>query len=417
MTVRSAFSRRLDGLRPILVTAAMVSVALAVFAAASSTDLSQLVATSPDPDRELPPTSNRATSSTVRPSDAEVAETSPAPTDPERSGPETSDRVTTTTDADPQRKVAAETTVPTSTPVSEPEPVDDDESPPTTGTDPTTASTTPTTASIGDDPSTTASTPTTAGSTGTESSGGSTGDLDQAVDPTTGDAEARPSGGGAESDGSTAGDAVFAGAPSDDSGLSLTTVIAWLIALIGLLGVLSLLVPAVRSLAERWDRRDRGVSWWRALLRLFTGRDRPDDEAEDDLAPTPAALDPIVVLDRLRQELEREPHPRQAVRRAYAAAESGFGNPDLARHSTETPSRYLVRTLGSIGQDGPGGEHLHRADNRTPTGRHAALTGLTELFLLARYSDHAVTEDMRGEAIEAVLELRSQYRRPVAVSP
>lgn len=417
MTVRSASTRRLAGLRPLLATAVVVSIGLALFAAASSSDVSELVATSPDPGGPPSPTSTTATvpsegstatslrapSSTVTTADVVPTEVTPQPAEADRSDPEPSDGRSTTTSvparsepsaAQPTESSSAATTPTTALRSDEPDDgEEEEEASPTTVEDRSTAST-----GAGDEP---------------DRSAGTTAEGDQA-DPSTVGAGDPSSAGGADGGGTATGDALAAERASDDSGLSLQTVVSWLIAVLGALGVASLLVPAFRSLAERWGRRDRSDSWWRALLRLLVGRDRPDSDPDGELVARPVVLDPIVVLDRLRQELEGEPHPRQAVRRAYAAAESGFGNPDLARRSTETPGRYLVRTLGSIGETPAGGQR-RRGGEPTAGGSHAALSGLTELFLLARYSDHAVTEDMRHEAIEAVLELRSHYRRTEAV--
>ena len=97
-------------------------------------------------------------------------------------------------------------------------------------------------------------------------------------------------------------------------------------------------------------------------------------------------------LDRLRKELETEADPRLAIRRAYAAVESGFGNDALARQSSETPGDYLGRSLARI------------------EGAEDDLARLTELFTIARYSRHPVTEDMRLGAIESVMALRARYR-------
>lgn len=177
-------------------------------------------------------------------------------------------------------------------------------------------------------------------------------------------------------------------------------------------------VGASSPAAVAADRPGAGTNWLRLLLivtlavaasialryllRAIVGllRQRAGHGASaggDGPAPTPAARHPAII-DRLRHELETERDARLAVRRAYAAAESGFGNPDLARREAETPSAYLRRVLRSVPDD------------------DRSLARLTELFVLARYSDHDITEDMRRAAIESVLALRSRYRAAPAVA-
>jgi hypothetical protein len=176
-------------------------------------------------------------------------------------------------------------------------------------------------------------------------------------------------------------------AETGSDGMSLASRLAavphWAVAAAGGLVAILLLGGAVRSIVNR------------------TGPES-DPSTDTDLAGMGPVVDAtqatkVGALDRLRRELEQEPHPRQAIRKAYAVVEGGFGNPELARRQSESPSHYLWRTLGTV----DGCEHL--------------LGELTTLFMLARYSRHPISEEMRLAAIDAVVGLRSRYRLAEAV--
>jgi len=93
----------------------------------------------------------------------------------------------------------------------------------------------------------------------------------------------------------------------------------------------------------------------------------------------------------LIDELNEGDSPRYAIQRAYAAVETGFGAPDLARKPAETPLRYLDRIFG-------------RHQSIQPP-----LERLTDLFQQARFSNEPVDEAMRAEAIHALVEIREYY--------
>jgi hypothetical protein len=146
--------------------------------------------------------------------------------------------------------------------------------------------------------------------------------------------------------------------------------------------VLVLLVVAVRSLFRSRGHDEDGDA----------GTVADGDDPANTPVESVAQAARVGALDRLRRELEQEPNPRQAIRKAYAVVEGGFGNPELARRRSESSSGYLRRTLGAV----EGSEQL--------------LGELTALFMLARYSNHPISEDMRLSAIDAVVGLRSRYR-------
>jgi hypothetical protein len=100
-------------------------------------------------------------------------------------------------------------------------------------------------------------------------------------------------------------------------------------------------------------------------------------------AATEAAVD--VSLDALR----REPDPRRAVIAAYAAMERALSAAGLGRHRSEAPLEYLRRVLI---------EHS-RAPEEVRT--------ITDLFQVAKFSQHPVDEGMRAGAISALEQIRS----------
>lgn len=135
-------------------------------------------------------------------------------------------------------------------------------------------------------------------------------------------------------------------------------------------------------------------------LRRRSDEDDFDDGLDDpleaiDLQPGSTGW----TLERLRAELESEPDPRVAIRRAYSVVETGFGaGGGLARRRTETPLQYLERTLGTIG------------------GNTQPMRTLTGLFLLARYSNRPINDAMRAAAIAAVVDLQMSYRQAEGVA-
>jgi hypothetical protein len=137
--------------------------------------------------------------------------------------------------------------------------------------------------------------------------------------------------------------------------------------------------------------------------RLVSADDlRPDVAPPDGLlvgapsAPDVRALPPEEVaailedaLGYLRADLE----PRLAVRCAYAAVAGGLGRYELGRRPAETELEFLGRQISGLADATTG---------RSAGDRGQALTRLTELFEVARFSDQRIDEDMRAEALAAV---------------
>jgi hypothetical protein len=92
------------------------------------------------------------------------------------------------------------------------------------------------------------------------------------------------------------------------------------------------------------------------------------------------------------EELETDTDPRRAVIAAYARMERALARVGLPREPHEAALEYLDRLLGLL-------------DVRTP-----AVSLLTELFQLAKFSDHVIDADMQREAIRALAEVRDDLR-------
>ena len=111
--------------------------------------------------------------------------------------------------------------------------------------------------------------------------------------------------------------------------------------------------------------------------------------------PTPVADLPLELAGALEaglQELESAADPRGAVLLAYARMERALAEHGLPRQQSETHLEYLERALRGL-----------RASPRS-------LRRLTDLFELARYSQHEVRPTDRSAAETALAQLRDELR-------
>ena len=92
------------------------------------------------------------------------------------------------------------------------------------------------------------------------------------------------------------------------------------------------------------------------------------------------------------EELETDTDPRRAVIAAYARMERALARVGLPRAPHEAALEYLDRLLGLLDVRGP------------------AVSRLTELFQLAKFSDHVIDAGMQREAIRALVEVRDDLR-------
>jgi hypothetical protein len=101
-------------------------------------------------------------------------------------------------------------------------------------------------------------------------------------------------------------------------------------------------------------------------------------------------------LDDSLDDLRRDPDVRRAIIAAYARMERALGYAGVPRKPSEAPYEYLERSL--VGLD---------------ASAHAARR-LTDLFERAKFSQHEPAESMRDEAIDALVAVRDELRRPDA---
>jgi uncharacterized protein DUF4129 len=98
-------------------------------------------------------------------------------------------------------------------------------------------------------------------------------------------------------------------------------------------------------------------------------------------------------LRRSLADLESERDARLAVRRAYARMEESLGAIELSRAPDETPVEFTGRVLRVLGVSA------------------AAASQLTDLFEIARFSEHAMDEDDRRRAIASVRRVEAEVAR------
>jgi hypothetical protein len=114
-------------------------------------------------------------------------------------------------------------------------------------------------------------------------------------------------------------------------------------------------------------------------------RSRPDALTPEQLQALRAALDEAI------EDLRRDPDPRRAVVAAYARMEKALSAYGLPRRPAEAPYEYLRRIGRELEAEEP-------------------VAALTELFEVAKFSEHAVDERMRGRAIDALTAVRREVR-------
>ena len=165
---------------------------------------------------------------------------------------------------------------------------------------------------------------------------------------------------------------VFPGTPSpgapttgSEAGSSYEPEVAWL----PVLAVLALAATA-------------GAAAFLAARRRTAG---PTDE--DALAEAVVA-----VLEDTLDDLRAEADSRRAVIAAYARLERVLAAHGLPRRVSETPEEYLARILVDL-----------EVDRR-------AVRRLTDLFTRAKFSQHEVDLGMKGDAIDALEQVRDELR-------
>jgi hypothetical protein len=105
-----------------------------------------------------------------------------------------------------------------------------------------------------------------------------------------------------------------------------------------------------------------------------------------------------LALDESLDDLRSEPDLRRAIIAAYARMERALAAVGIPRRPSEAPLEYLQRALNTLDTSA------------------AASTRLTDLFEWAKFSHHEPDQSMRDEAIDALVAVRDELRRPAAAA-
>lgn len=101
-----------------------------------------------------------------------------------------------------------------------------------------------------------------------------------------------------------------------------------------------------------------------------------------------------LALDESLDDLRNEPDLRRAIIAAYARMERALAEAGTPRLPAEAPLEYLVRALRDLDTSA------------------LAVIRLTDLFEWAKFSQHEPESRMRDEAIDALVAVRDELRRP-----
>jgi hypothetical protein len=102
--------------------------------------------------------------------------------------------------------------------------------------------------------------------------------------------------------------------------------------------------------------------------------------------------DMVSAIETSIEDLRRERDARRAVIAAYAAMERTLARHGLARHRSEAPVEYLGKILRGLRV------------------RESAVVTLTRLFEYAKFSRHPIDDEMKEEAIEALIAIRDDLQ-------
>src|SRR5947207_4898169 len=108
--------------------------------------------------------------------------------------------------------------------------------------------------------------------------------------------------------------------------------------------------------------------------------------------------DMLSAIETTIDDLRSERNARRAVIAAYASMERTLATHGLARHRSEAPLEYLANILRGLRV------------------RESAVRSLTSLFEYAKFSGHEVDEQMKEEAIDALIAIRDDLQRDEAAA-
>lgn len=150
------------------------------------------------------------------------------------------------------------------------------------------------------------------------------------------------------------------------------------------------------------DVRDARIRWNEVAIVLvvvggiclYVLLSRPERRALRSVRRSRRAL--ADALDESLDDLRSDPDVRRAIIAAYARMERSLARAGLPRAPAEAPYEYLERSL----------VELDASAN--------AARRLTDLFERAKFSQHEPAKSMRDEAIDALVAVRDDLRRPEA---
>jgi len=102
-----------------------------------------------------------------------------------------------------------------------------------------------------------------------------------------------------------------------------------------------------------------------------------------------------LALDESLDDLRNEPDLRRAIIAAYARMERALAAGGIPRRPSEAPFEYVERALGELATSAESARRL------------------TDLFEWAKFSQHEPGPAMRDDAIDALVAVRDELRRPV----
>ena len=108
--------------------------------------------------------------------------------------------------------------------------------------------------------------------------------------------------------------------------------------------------------------------------------------------------DMVSAIETTIDDLRSERNARRAVIAAYASMERTLAAHGLARHRSEAPLEYLTTILRGLRV------------------RESAVRTLTGLFEYAKFSGHEVDEQMKEQAIDALIAIRDDLQRDEAAA-
>ncbi len=100
----------------------------------------------------------------------------------------------------------------------------------------------------------------------------------------------------------------------------------------------------------------------------------------------------VDALGDILDDLRAEPDPRRAVIAAYARLERALAAHGVARGESETQEEYVARIFGQLDID------------------FRSIRRLTDLFTMAKFSQHVVDAGMKEEAIDILEQIRDELR-------